>query len=376
MKLFRRCIALLLVLVLAAASPVTAFAARPQTISLNVTYVNPIYADVITEADLLSPQPSSATVYSTRKHAESVEEAGEILREQMKARETTASVSVYTDRADEEFLTALCHAISDAALEHTGVPTEGDYLMWQFGGWDASVGGSVLEDVYDLTITYTITQYTTAAQESTVDKAVSKLLSDLDLDDDPRYYQIEGIYDYICDNVTYDYDHPDDYSLKHTAYAALIDGTAVCQGYALLLYRLALELGIDCRLIAGQSEGVNHGWNIIQLYPGSSYYNMDSTWDAGQSDYQYFLKSSSNFKDHARFGEYETSDFHNTYPMSRNDFDVRNCSHDSVTSHTTNNIPATPQTAPESIMVRKKTFLTLMPIYRAVFWLSPTTAIS
>ena len=248
MKLFRRCIALLLVLVLAAASPVTAFAARPQTISLNVTYVNPIYADVITEADLLSPQPSSATVYSTRKHAESVEEAGEILREQMKARETTASVSVYTDRADEEFLTALCHAISDAALEHTGVPTEGDYLMWQFGGWDASVGGSVLEDVYDLTITYTITQYTTAAQESTVDKAVSKLLSDLDLDDDPRYYQIEGIYDYICDNVTYDYDHPDDYSLKHTAYAALIDGTAVCQGYALLLYRLALEMGIDCIL--------------------------------------------------------------------------------------------------------------------------------
>ena len=76
MKLFRRCIALLLVLVLTAASPIAAFAAKPQSINLNVTYVNPVYADIVSAEDLLSPQPSSATVYSTRKHAESVEEAG------------------------------------------------------------------------------------------------------------------------------------------------------------------------------------------------------------------------------------------------------------------------------------------------------------
>ena len=38
--------------------------------------------------------------------------------------------------------------------------------------------------------------------------------------------------------------------------------------------------------------------------------------------------------------------------------------------------PARPQMAPEMAMVRIKTLESLMPAYRAVFWLSPTTAIS
>ena len=53
--------------------------------------------------------------------------------------------------------------------------------------------------------------------------------------------------------MTYDYDNLNnqDYYLKHSAYAAMIHGKAVCQGFAVLFYRLALELGVDCRYISG-----------------------------------------------------------------------------------------------------------------------------
>lgn len=58
-------------------------------------------------------------------------------------------------------------------------------------------------------------------------------------------------------NVKYDYENLDDtdYKLKYTAYAALLNGTAVCQGYANLLYRMALEAGIDARFISGLGNG-------------------------------------------------------------------------------------------------------------------------
>lgn len=62
------------------------------------------------------------------------------------------------------------------------------------------------------------------------------------------YENTKAIYDYLCQNITYGNDNLNDdtYLLKYTAYAALINKTAVCQGYAVLLYRLLLEEGIPC----------------------------------------------------------------------------------------------------------------------------------
>ncbi len=64
------------------------------------------------------------------------------------------------------------------------------------------------------------------------------------------YEIIRDVYAYICEHVTYDNIHVNDasYKLAHTAYAALVNGTAVCQGYAVLLYRMLMEQGIDCRI--------------------------------------------------------------------------------------------------------------------------------
>ena len=129
----------------------------------------------------------------------------------------------------------------------------------------------------------------------------------------------------MCRNITYDYANlgNPDYRLKYTAYAALMDRTSVCQGYAVLLYRLLLTMGIDARVITGYSNGGGHAWNIVKL--GRKYYNLDSTWDASWSQvglaYEHFLRCNDNFPDHIRDSEYDTADFNAAYPMSETDYD-------------------------------------------------------
>jgi len=125
----------------------------------------------------------------------------------------------------------------------------------------------------------------------------------------------------MCSNITYDYKNLNDpnYTLKFSAYAALINKTSVCQGYATLFYRLALEAGLDARVIAGVAGGGNHAWNIVKI--NGSYYNLDSTWDAGRDPYDYFLKNMDDFSDHDRNADYTASDFVTAYPMSATSYD-------------------------------------------------------
>ena len=120
--------------------------------------------------------------------------------------------------------------------------------------------------------------------------------------------------------MTYDYAHLNDsvYRLQYTAYGALIDGTSVCQGYAVLFYRMALQSGVDARVITGLGNGGPHAWNIVKI--GRCYYNLDSTWDAGTTKYRYFLRNNQNFSDHTRDVKYADTDFNTKYPMSSDDY--------------------------------------------------------
>ena len=313
MKPFQRLTALLLAMVLLTSQlPVDTHAAHTSPTTFTATHINPLYADSVTEQDLRPAVASPIQTYEAAKYVSTVEEAGEVLREQMETRSQTAMVYIYADVTTQDEFSVLCSSILDAAFLHTGEPTEGDYLRWQYGG--ANLKGTIGKGTLD--ITFTLTYHSSAAQEAEVDAAVAKLLSQLNFNGKSDYEKVKAVYDYICTNVTYDYTSSG--TLKHTAYAALIKKTAVCQGYALLLYRLLLELDIDNRLIAGTSRGENHGWNIVEL--DNLYYNADSTWDAGMNVYSYFLCSMDNFPNHDRSAEYATSAFNKAYPMAPSNY--------------------------------------------------------
>lgn len=123
------------------------------------------------------------------------------------------------------------------------------------------------------------------------------------------YDNIKMVHDYLVDNIEYD----TTISQKniYNVYGALINGTAVCEGYARSFKYLMDELGIPCTLVIGQgtnSQGQteNHAWNYVQL--NGNWYAIDCTWDdpvsttgyvSQGSKYRYFLKGSNEFlQDH------------------------------------------------------------------------------
>lgn len=263
-----------------------------------------------------SGESTDVAVQSTPS-VESIEAAAKEVRKFMKARQESFSICLTWQYAASK---KLIEDIMNQALEHTGDPKEGDYLAWQFAEWSGSVKSSFWPWGYEHTITFKVTYYTTAEQEAQVDTAVAQLLTTLNVSGKSNYEKIKAVYSYLCNNVTYDHDNlnNDAYLLKHTAYAALVDKKAVCQGYSLLMYRLLLELGVDNRMIIGISSGGDHAWNIAKI--GDLYYNLDATWDAGQSQQSFFLRNRENFVDHLRYLEYETLAFHKSYPMSATDY--------------------------------------------------------
>ena len=320
----KRMLAVLLALVLMLGLlPFGAFA-QQELASSSAVYINPAYADVLDESDI--PQPGArkaarqtAAVYTT------IEEAALDVREQLKNRSETVVVSLSTAvRDDDYYFNTAFDEIYNLAVAHTGVPTEGDSLAWEIGGYGVNMALRGSGGVYTYTYTYSVAHYTTSAQEQEMDALVAATLSSLSLDGMTREQKIRAIYSFVSHHVTYDNANldNDEYNLKYTAYAALANGTAVCQGYALLIYRLMLEAGLDCRFIGGQGNGGGHGWNIVKL--GGTYYCEDATWDSTYASYgyphQYELRGLSNFEDHERDPEYLEESFISAFPTSDADY--------------------------------------------------------
>lgn len=89
-------------------------------------------------------------------------------------------------------------------------------------------------------------------------------------------YEIEKhIHDALVSSVTYDTTQQKEHI--HTIYGALINGEAVCDGYARAFQYLLYQVGIPCLLVTGESLGEDHAWNIVEI--GGQYYQVDVTWD-------------------------------------------------------------------------------------------------
>ena len=114
------------------------------------------------------------------------------------------------------------------------------------------------------------------------------------------------IHDYLAANYEYDdaFATGDD---MYTAYGLLVNGTAVCQGYAEAFAYLAMEMGINCGLCS--SETMNHAWNIIEI--DGVEYHLDVTFDdpiydrGGPVHHTNFLLSS----DALKANDHEADDF-------------------------------------------------------------------
>ena len=193
--------------------------------------------------------------------------------------------------------------LMELAFEYTGRSDEGDYIRYQVGGYEFSYGHEKRGDGYIYSIVIKPNYYDSKEQEQETDEKIREILSSGEISAAASDYEkIRAVYDYIALNVKYDAVHKknDHYGLKNTAFGALVNKTAVCQGYAVAMYRLLLELGIENHIITGvgitASSGEEHAWNLVLL--DGKYYYIDPTWNYTVREEDYFLKGSEDFKDH------------------------------------------------------------------------------
>ena len=89
------------------------------------------------------------------------------------------------------------------------------------------------------------------------------------------------LHDYLCKNIVYDKESAGNSKNSNpnsiTAYGALVEGKAICEGYAKAMQLLCHKCGIPCNLVFGEHEGVSHMWNIVN--PGDGLYYVDTTFD-------------------------------------------------------------------------------------------------
>ena len=124
-----------------------------------------------------------------------------------------------------------------------------------------------------------------------------EVINSFDLVGKSDYEKTLMVYEYVTSHVTYDYEDAEhnNHPLSHTAYGALVDELAVCEGIAYLMYHLLLRLGIECRYIEGDAFEYDgqiteaHAWNLVKL--GDYYYCLDATWDLNKTPerFSYFL---------------------------------------------------------------------------------------
>lgn len=148
---------------------------------------------------------------------------------------------------------------------------------YSFVGDDFSMTVSSGGWVTKLKPNYTMTKAQQTKAENALDKRVAEIVANVsEYADD--YERLLYIHDEIVTNCTYQ----DGSAQAYSAYGCLVEGKAVCQGYATAFFRLCSEMGIECMPIFGKDNssgggGTSHMWNKVKL--GGSWYNVDITWD-------------------------------------------------------------------------------------------------
>lgn len=216
---------------------------------------------------------------------------------------------------------AVYEELREKIFEPNSNSGQGDYMFWDMDYIQVNYSSSKSGSKYYYHFVLYPAYRTTIEQRDFVDQKVDEIINSFNFTPSTNTYtKVKTVYDYVCENVTYSEDTSDD--IVYSAYSALNDGNAVCQGYAQLLYKFYTKLGIPCRVVPGygyEIKTVSHGWNIVKL--GSYYYNVDATWDAAYRQngrkYAYFLKGD-NFINHERWADYSTSEFYLKYPMAAN----------------------------------------------------------
>lgn len=120
------------------------------------------------------------------------------------------------------------------------------------------------------------------------------IVHDLGLANMTEYERVYAVNEYLCNNCVYPDKEP--YSSEsYTTYGALIQQSAVCEGYARSAQLLFMLCNIDSYFVTGDTPEGGHAWNLVKV--DGQYYQLDITWnDVEFGKNMYFLVTDQTMK--------------------------------------------------------------------------------
>lgn len=246
--------------------------------------LNPLYGERLAGFVARSGKAAS-TVLSTPIDCPSYEVFEAAMREQLQARATDFAL-----RLHYRFAFSDVGGLIDQAQET--VMAGDDYLRFTYAGREAGWAGVD----GDVTVTFRVDWLTTPEQEEVVTARVAQITAEIIAPPMGEEEREKVIHDWVVAHVAYETAEAEDV-LRYTAYGALANGRAVCQGYALLGLRLLAQAGLSARIVPGLGSGEDHAWNLVRIC--GQWYHLDLTWDdpvrSGPDDglirYDYYNRS-------------------------------------------------------------------------------------
>lgn len=142
-------------------------------------------------------------------------------------------------------------------------------------GWGTSGPGAFIELHY--ADTAEACRENTEKLERALEAAMHVLHAGMD-----EFQKELALHDWLASHCIYSMNS----SSPYTAYGALVEGGAVCEGYAKAMQLLLQRAGIRSFLMTGKVETGGeiggHMWNVVTI--GGENYHLDVTWDASRSE--------------------------------------------------------------------------------------------
>lgn len=193
-----------------------------------------------------------------------------------------------------------CHKLTPQEIQCTGLLTEKDiyeaivafkndhpdvfWLKNTFTYYEA-------DDTTHIELSYISSGSELAEQKEKFNNALNNFLSNATMYYS-EYDREKYVNDYIVENCEYDTKAAQNNNIMgyvSSAYGVLVEGKAICEGYARTFQLLCNKMGIECVSIAGKADNVGHEWNCA--YIDGEWYQVDVTWNDTGNDmdkYDYF----------------------------------------------------------------------------------------
>ena len=258
MKKDKRILALVLAAAMMGTTALPVWAQTPETVDSSVVEVEGTLENIIAAREALAAQP--ATLAEDDNNIQAAQTIVERVANAVKNHtETTEKVNIKDLNLDKDLVIS--------TLADLNARVEGGEAISKLSCYYSRDTGLAVA----IGLEYCTAQDVAAMQvklDQLVDQANTLCQTDLE--------KVFYVHEWLVQNIAYDREHlSDNVQDDHNLRGALLEGTAVCDGYA-KTYALTLrKLGITGVLVT--SKDIGHAWNMVEL--DGNWYQVDCTWD-------------------------------------------------------------------------------------------------